>query len=160
MPKRLSTSVAIAAAALVVLSGCSDDDDATTLAEGQDVELVGDEDLAGQTLDVSAVEEDGEVTGELLFTDVSGEVRVRVDCADTDADGVVILGGTIIGEEVGELTGLVALFIEEGDPDRVAISLDEEETSCTELLETQGPLVLADDDAFVDVETGSDIKTG
>ena len=51
-----------------------------------------DDDLGGQTLNIDAVEENGEVTGEFRITDD----RVhRVECADTDTDGVVILGGEV-----------------------------------------------------------------
>jgi hypothetical protein len=156
MNTRFAAPVATAAIALM-LGACSDDG-STTLAEGEDVELIGDEDLAGQTLNISAEEEDGEVTGELRFSDPGGEVVVAVECADTDTDGVVILGGTV--EEADDLSGLIALFIKEGDPDRVAVWLDQgENDSCAELLGNRHD-VLDDDSAFFDVESGSDIETG
>jgi hypothetical protein len=47
---------------------------ATTLATGEDVALVG-----GQTLNVSAEEEDGEVTGEIWLSDPDGEVVATVE---------------------------------------------------------------------------------
>ena len=88
---------ALATVAVFALTACSGDDDdgRTTLAQGDDVELVGDNDLAGQTLNISAEGEDGEVTGELRLSDAGGEVVVAVECADTDTDDVVILGGTV-----------------------------------------------------------------
>jgi len=148
----------------MLLGACSDDG-STTLANGEDVELVGDNDLGGQTLDISAEEEDGDVTGEVRFTDSDNDdssAVVTLACADTDTDGVVILGGEITSssdspDTVGEL---VALFIKEGDPDSVALWLDEgENASCSELLANRHD-VLDDDSAFVDVDAGSDIETG
>ena len=47
--------------------------------------------VAGQTLNISAEEEDGEVTGEFRVT----ENVITLECADTDTDGVVILGGEV-----------------------------------------------------------------
>jgi hypothetical protein len=122
------------------------------------VELVGDEDLGGQTLNIRAEKKDGEVTGELRFADPGGEILVAVECADTDTDGAVILGGTIT--ESNDMSGLVALFIREGDPDRVAVWLDlGENASCSDLLANRHD-VLDDESAFVDVEDGSDIDIG
>ncbi|HEX5614249.1 MAG TPA: hypothetical protein VFZ83_03750 [Acidimicrobiia bacterium] len=144
----------------VLLLGACSDDGPTTLAQGDDVELFGDVNLAGQTLNISAEEEHGEVTGEIRFSDPSGETVVAVECADTDTDGVVILGGTITEPTDGELSGLVALFIREGDPDSVTVWLDAGESeSCSDLLRSRHDL-LDDEDAFVDVEAGSDIETG
>jgi hypothetical protein len=158
MKTRLAISIASAATAVMLLPGCGDDDP-TTLAKGEDVELVGDENLGGQTLDISAEEDDGTVTGELRFSDASGEVVVTVECADTDTDDVVILGGTITEGEP-EMSGLVALFIKEGDPDSVAVWLDQgENASCSDLLKNRHD-VLDDDGGFVDIEAGSDIETG
>ena len=49
---------AVGAAAVLALGACAGDDDdedsSTTLAMGEDVELVGDNDLGGQTLNLSA----------------------------------------------------------------------------------------------------------
>jgi hypothetical protein len=171
--------VASAATAILLLSACGDDDDssattsesstttteapadgATTLAKGEDVELAGDNNLGGQTLNVSAEEADGEVTGEIRLSDPDGEVVVTVECADTDTDGVVVLGGTVTEADDDDISGLVALFIMEGDPDSVAVWPDEgENPSCSDLLKNRHD-VLDDDSAFVDVEAGSDIETG
>ena len=143
---------------MMLLGACSDDG-STTLASGEDVEFVGSDGLGGQTLNISAEEEDGEVTGEASFN----EVVVTLESADTDTDGVVILGGEVTTPSsdgtpaVGEL---VALFIREGDPDSVTLWFDEgENASCSDLLANRHD-VLDDDSAFVDVEAGSDIETG
>ena len=64
MKTRFAAPVASAATAIMLLGGCSDDGP-TNLAQGKDVELVGDSDLAGETLTINAEEEDGEVTGEI-----------------------------------------------------------------------------------------------
>ena len=118
-------SAAVDAAAGLALGACSGDDDsstttsesstttteasadgATTLAKGEDVELVGERAaLGGQTLNVSAEEEDGEVTGEIRLTDPDGEVVVTVECADTDTDGVVVLGGTVTEADDDDISG-------------------------------------------------------
>ncbi len=71
-------------------------DGPVTLATGEDVELVGDVHSGGlgaQTLNIAAEEENGKATGEFRITDNV----IRVDCADTDTDGVVILGGEVTG---------------------------------------------------------------
>lgn len=163
-------AVASAATAILLLSACNGDDSSTTtsepstttsaavgtttLAKGEDVELVGDTGTAGQTLNITAEEVNGEVTGEFRVNDVV----VRVDCANTETDGVVILGGAVTADPganvgVGEL---LALIIKEGDPDSVALhGNDSGAQSCTELLKS-----IADNNSdFVDVEAGSDIET-
>jgi hypothetical protein len=160
MNKRFATTHAGAVITVVLLGACSENnDDSTTLASGNDVELVGDGGLGGQTLDISAEKKDGAVTGELRFSDPGGEVVVAVECADTNTDGVVILGGTVTASPVAEISGLIALFIREGDPDSVTVWLDDgENDSCGDLLVNRHD-VLDDESAFVDVEAGSDIKT-
>jgi hypothetical protein len=170
--------VAGAVTAIMLLSACGDDDDsstttsessattaqapddrATTLAMGENVDLAGDDGLGGQTLNVSAEEEDGEVTGEIRLSEPDGEVVVTVECADTDTDGVVVLGGTVT-EADDDSSGLVALFVREGNPDSVTVWYDEgENPSCRDLLANRHD-VLDDDSLFVDVEAGSDIETG
>jgi hypothetical protein len=159
---RWAIPTATAAAATMLLGACGDDGP-TTLAEGNDVELTGNQDLAGQTLDINAEDNDGDVTGEIRFTDSSGQVVVTVECADTDTDGVVIIGGTATGPADPDTFGgkLVALFIKEGDPDRVAVWVndDDENKTCSDLLQNRRD-VLDDETLFVDVEAGSDITTG
>ena len=93
MKTRFTAPVASAATAIMLLAGCSDDGP-TNLAQGKDVELVGDPDLAGETLTINAQEADGEVTGEIRVT----EIVITVKCADTDTDGFVILGGKVTFE--------------------------------------------------------------
>ena len=57
------------------------------LAKGDDVEIadivVGGTGLAGQTLNITAEEQDGQVTGELRVDNVV----VTLQCADTETDG-------------------------------------------------------------------------
>ena len=167
-------AIAVGAAAGLALGACGDDDDsstttsesstttteasadgATTLAKGEDVELFG-----GQTLNVSAAEETGEVTGEIRLTAPDGkEDVVDVECADTDTDGVVVLGGTVTETDDDDTSGLVALFIKEGDPDSVAVWYDEgENPSCSDLLKNRHD-ALEDGSLFTAVEAGSDIET-
>jgi hypothetical protein len=156
MKMRFAVPIASAATFIMLLGACSDDGP-TTLAKGEDVEFVGNEGLAGQTLNLDAEEEDGDVTGEFRVT----ENVIALECADTDTDGVVILGGSATaGPDVtpGEL---LALIIREGDPDTVALLANVDNAgSCTELLES-----IADDQRngtrdFADVEDGYDIETG
>ena len=110
-------------------------DGPTTLAKGEDVELVGDDGLAGQTLNINAEEENGEVTGEFRVTDVRGHGRVRGHRhrrrrhprrrGDGDPGADVAVGD------------LLALIIREGDPDSVALfANDNGAGSCTELLKS------------------------
>jgi hypothetical protein len=170
MNNRFAAPVASAATAILLLGACGDDDAAadgpTTLAKGEDIELVGglESGLGNQNLDIDAVEENGEVTGEFRITDQSGTQPPNVftvECARTDPDdGIVILGGSATDEGLDWNDGYVmALTIKEGDPDSVSIDGNEAgEKSCIELLDS-----IPDEypeSAFVDVEDGSDIETG
>lgn len=169
-------AIASIATAILLLSACGGGDDAstttagsstttseaaggaTTLAKGEDVELVGDvhPGLGAQTLNINAVEENGGVTGEFRVTDNV----IRIDCADTDTDGLVILGGEVTEGPDFAAGDLVALIIREGDPDSVALRAnDSGAASCTGLLKTIPDNLLTDDSNFVDVEDGSDIET-
>ena len=74
MKNRFAAPVASAATALMLLGACSDDDGPTTLAKGEDVDFVGSDGLADQTMDINAEEEDGEVSGEVRFTDGRGRL--------------------------------------------------------------------------------------
>lgn len=163
-------AVASVATAILLLSACGNGDSSTTtagaststsgaplaatIAKGEDVELVGDAGTAGQTLNITAEEENGKVTGEFRVD----EVVVKVDCADTDTDGVIVLGGAVTADPgtnvgVGEL---LALIIREGDPDSVALyGNDSGARSCTGLLKS----IPDNNSDFVDVEDGYDIQT-
>ena len=115
--------------------------------------------LGGQTLNIDAVEENGEVTGEFRVS----EVVTRVDCADTDTDGIVSLGGEVTTGAPGfiEVGDLLALIIREGDPDSVSLyANDSGAESCTELLESIPDALLDDPTAFELLEDGNDIETG
>ena len=178
-------SLLCAGALVMGAVACSDDDDTssadepsstttsapepdgpTTLAHGEDIELVGGiaSGLGNQNLDIDAVEENGEVTGEFRITDQSGTQPPNVftvECARTDPDdGIVILGGSATGSGLDWNEGfMMALTIREGDPDSVSIGgNDSGAKSCIEHLESipdEYP-----DSEFVDVEDGSDIETG
>ena len=151
---RLVAAVLVAVAMLAV-AGCSGDDDGpTTLAKGEDVEFAGEGGVAGQTLNITAEEEDGVVTGEFRVT----ENVIKVECADTDTDGVVILGGAATAGPDVAMGDLLALIIREGDPDSVALHANlSGAESCTELLESLPAAAQRD---FADVEDGYDIETG
>ena len=169
MKTRFATPVASAATAIMLLGGCSDDGP-TTLARGEDIELEGDYNLAGETLNITAEEEDGEVTGEFRV----GENVTTLECADTDTDGVVILGGEVTFDSDPPMTltprmapaisaraTLLALIIREGDPDSVAlVTNDDNAGSCTELLESIPKDQLTDVGEVAVVEDGYDIETG
>jgi hypothetical protein len=153
----------------VLLGGCSDDGP-TTLARGENIELEGDYNLAGETLNITAEEEDGEVTGEFRVTDQV----ITLECADAETDGVVILGGEVTFDPdptddpdpadgpgaFGE-GALLALIIREGDPDSVAlVTNDDNAGSCTELLESIPKDQLTGVGEVAVVEDGYDIETG
>jgi len=126
---------------------------ATTIAKGEDVELVGNDGLAGQALNITAEEVNGKATGEFQVSDNV----IRIDCADTDTDGVVILGGEVTGGSDFSAGDLLALIIKEGDTDSVALyANDSGAASCTGLLKS----IPDNNSDFVDVEDGSDIQTG
>ncbi len=169
--------VASMATAIMLLSACAGDSDTatttsesptatsetaddgpTTLARGEDVAVVGDahSGLGNQTLNIAAEEENGKVTGEFRITDNV----MRLDCADTDTDGVVILGGQATeGPDFTE-GDLFALIIREGDPDSVSLyGNDSGAASCAELIESIPDDSLNDDRNFIDVEDGYDIET-
>ena len=171
-------AVASAATAILLLSACGNGDDSSTtasgpspttseaagdgsktLATGEDVELVGGEGsgLGDQQLNINAVEENGKATGEFRVT----HNVIRVDCADTDTDGLVILGGAVTGGPDFAPGDLVALIIREGDPDSVALRAnDSGAASCTGLLKAIPDNLLSNDSNFVDVQDGYDIQTG
>ena len=146
------------------------------LAKGDDVEIadivVGGTGLAGQTLNITAEEQDGEVTGEFRVDNVV----VTLQCADTETDGRdLILGGELTDDpddnveayaDLGDLThgidvgDLLVVIIRNGDPvDQVALRANEGDAgSCTELVESV-PYNL-DGGFFNEVEDGEDIETG
>jgi hypothetical protein len=163
--------VAIAATALVLLGACSDDgtttsdDGTTTLAKGA-VRFVGSADLGGQTMDITAVEQDDQVTGEARF---SFGLVLDLQCADTDTDGLVLLGGEATAE-VGDAAAVgdrVAVIIREGDPDSALVwyelPLPEGEVaagSCREFLDSIPQDQITGDNSLADVAEGDDIETG
>ena len=136
----------------------------STIARAEDVGLLGDAlattgGFGGRTLNISVVREaDGEVTGEVRVDDLV----VRVECANTDLDGVLILVGEITTDPTGMIAvgALLILVVREGDPDSVALATSGA-GSCAEFLEavpaeelTEGPL------EYIDVEGNGNIETG
>jgi hypothetical protein len=159
MNKRFTTSVVGAATAVVLFGGCNDDG-ARTIAKGEDIELVGEGGgLNSQTLNITAEEKDGKVSGEYRVSDNV----ITIQCADTETEGVVILGGTATaGPDVGD-GALLALVIREGKPDSVALvanDVDIHATSCADLVASIPDSMFTKDDMFDDLADGSDIVTG
>lgn len=159
MKNRMAATVASAATAIMLLGACSDDGP-RALAKG-DVEFVGSDGLAENKMDITAEEEDGEVTGEARFN----EIVVAFGCADTETDGLVILGGEVTtpsGDGSPAVGELMAVLIREGDPDRVNVWFEGEDDhgSCQGLLDAIPEDDRADNSGFVDVEEGDDIETG
>jgi len=162
MRNRFAAPVASAANALMLLRAC--DDGPTTIAKGEDIELFGTDpdSLGGQTLQIDVQEEDGEVTGQFVVTNIVN----TVECVDTDTEGFVILGGRVTTTDpeaafapaVGDLDALV---IKEGDPDGVNLyANDVGAETCTELLESIPATDLTSDGPFINLLTGDDIETG
>lgn len=168
--RRTLTSVLCASAIVLGAAACSDDDDSSSaedtsaadespspVVSAEDVELVGDDGgFASQTLDISAEEVDGEVTGEFRISDNTFAIR----CADTGMPGVVILGGEkTAGPDLahGDLVGLV---LRDGAPDAANLIGNDTGGTCTEMLDTISRKDLADDDWYTLVEAGSDIEFG
>lgn len=169
MKQSFVAPVVSVATALVLLGGCSDDetttsdDGPTTLAKG-DVTFAGSQLLEGQTMDIDAVEQDGQVTGEARF---SFGTNLDLQCADTDTDGLVLLGGEVTAEDGDSATvgDWVVVAIREGDPDSVVLwyelPLAEGEVaagSCGELLDAF-PFDQLESE-YNDIAEGDDIETG
>ena len=158
MDTRLAAQVAGAATAIALLGAC--DDGPKTLAEG-DVELVGTDGLGGQHIVISAEEEDGAVTGEIRYNDTGDEsqlIIVTVECARTDVEGFVILGGVGTGPEGGEYVGhRSSLAIRDGEPPRLALyGTEDSSATCEELVDeiTEEELQNPDPDNSAEVESG------
>jgi hypothetical protein len=162
MNSRYAAPVAGVAAAMMLLVACGDDGP-TNLANGEDVDLVGSGPIADQTMDIVAQEDDGQVTGKARFN----SIEVTFECADTDTDGLVILGGNVTAPSadgspaVGEL---MAVLIREGDPDRLTVWIegdDDDHGSCRGLLDAiPAEERRADSSSLVEVQDGDDIQTG
>jgi len=164
MKPRFAKPVATAAAAILLLGACSDDDPSaaaddgpTTLAKGEDVNFVGGPPgLSDQTMDIDAVEDDGKVTGEAVF-DPYGTVDLQ--CADTDSDDVLIIGGQLTETEDADAAAgdWVAVIIRVDDPKGVEVWFADAGTeSCDEVVEQAA----ASDHVFADLADGDDIETG
>jgi hypothetical protein len=161
MNTRLAAPLAVAGASIALLGSC--DTGPRTLADG-DVELVGDDGLGGQHVVVDVVEEDGVVSGELRLNDSGVDdplqlTVITVECARTDVDDLVIIGGTVTGTDGnGNLGNLFALGIREGDPARLALYFndDDEAATCEELVDGLTDEQLADPpaDNAAEVESG------
>lgn len=187
MKIRFAVRVASAATAILTLGACSDDgtttsdesttttgevttttgEGTTTLAKG-DVRFAESSGLLrGQTMDITAVEQDGQVTGEARF---SFGLVLDLQCADTDIDGLVIVGGEVTAEHGDSATvgDRVAVIIREGDPDSALLwyelPLPEGEVaaaSCQEFVDSlpDDPSAAAGE-PFAVIAEGDDIETG
>jgi len=170
MKNRFAAPIASAATALIMLGACSDDgttasdDGPTTLAKG-DVTFAGSTGLGGHTMDISAVEQDGKVTGEARF---SFGLSLALECANTDTDGLVILGGKATAEDgdSAKVGDRVAVIIREGDPDSAVVyyelPLPEGEVaagSCGEFVDSIPHDQLSGGDPLADIVDGDDIET-
>jgi hypothetical protein len=157
MKSKLATPVATAAAAMLLLSACSDGDGPRLLARG-DVQFVGSDGLAGQKLDIDVSEDDGEVTGEARFN----QVVLGLGCTDV-RDGALLLGGEVTtpsGDGTPAVGERIAVVIRDGDPDRVALWPGQDlDGTCEELLAEITDEVLADESIYADVEGDGDIET-
>ena len=156
MKNRFARPVAGAATTMMLLGACSDDG-SRTLAKGSDVEFVGSSGLGENSMDITAEEKDGVVTGEAQFN----QIVVTFECADTETDGLVILGGEVTtpsGDNTPAVGELMAVLIREGDPDSVSVWVEEDDDygSCQGLLDA---IPEGDAGGYVDVESG-DIETG
>lgn len=163
MKIRFAVPVASAATAILMLGACSDDGP-TTLAKG-DVRFAEGSGLGGQTMDIAAVEQDGQVTGEARF---SFGLVLNPQCADTDTDGLVILGGEVTAED-GDSAAVgdrVAVIIREGDPDSALVwyelPLPEGKVaagSCQEFVDSI-PHQFTGENRLAVIAEGDDIETG
>ena len=165
MKHRLTGTVAGAAIAAMLLGSCSDDDGVTTLARGEDIDFVGTGGLRDETMDITAEEEDGDVTGEVSF-DPHGSAA-SLQCANTEADGTIVLAGafTTVPDGGDEAVGQwIAVAIREGDPDSALVWFadlgPEAPESCDEALDQVPDLSSTGGAEFADVEAGDDIETG
>ena len=149
-----------AASAIMLIAACGDDEGGgtRTIAKG-DVEFVGSDGLGEQSMDIEAIEEDGEVTGEARFN----EVVLDLQCADPDAgENRAVIGGEVTrpsGDNTPAVGDGIAVIIEDGDPDRVTLWFgDDPDATCDELLASI-PDDATTDDKFTDVESG-DLELG
>jgi len=129
-----------------------------TLAKGADINFVGGASgLSDQTMDIDAVEEGGKVSGEATFTPAG--LTLDLQCADTERDGMVIIGGeaTADSDNPGEW---VAVVIGDGDPDHVNVwfESDDDYGSCQGLLDAIPDDVLTTESSTL--PDGDDIEVG
>ena len=102
MNKRFAAPVAGVAAVVMLIGACSDDKGPRVVVRGV-VDFVGTGHAADYRMDITAEEEDGEVTGTIRFTcspdSVPGSwlelIAVDLECADVGTDGVVIVAGEV-----------------------------------------------------------------
>jgi hypothetical protein len=178
---RFRTSLVCAGALLLGAVACSDDepvsvDEASStttsapdaagpagarlLARAVDVELVGSDGFSGQTLNVDAWVEDGEVIGEFRVS----HIVVEVECANTNGDRTVVLAGRVTVGDPNHLGGpgvMLGVILRDGDPDGASLLGNESGTTeCGEFLRESMPQdLLADTAELTNVESG-DIEIG
>ena len=166
-------AIAGAATAILLLSACGDGGDssttaagsststsgaagATTIAKGEDVELVGGEHsgLGNQTLNINAEEVNGKATGDSGHRQRDqGRLRGHRHRRPRHLGGKATRGPDFAAGD------LVALIIREGDPDSVDLrGNDTGAATCTGLLKSIPDDLLNNESNFVAVEDGYDIE--
>ena len=176
MKTRFAAPIASAATAVLLLGACSDDDATsgddgttssepgpTTLAMGEDLGFVGGAPgLSDQTMDITAEEENGEVSGQARF--IPSNLILDLQCADTSTDGLVMIAGEAAerGETLAQPGEWVVVIIREGDPDRVVLWFQGEDDigSCEEALAAVPAGDTDADSSSLAEVTDGDIETG
>ena len=159
----LSVAALLASTVMIgsALGACAGGDGGTTIAEGT-VESQGGEGFA--TMELSATEDDGEVSGEAKVTRGESQppVTITFECSGEAADGVVIVGGEVSESEDDEFpVGTPsAVLVKEGDPDRIGLWFEDPSAvaSCSELIENIPEEDLSDPSSYLPVD--GEIKTG
>lgn len=127
------------------------DDGPTSIVEGSAIQRLGSSDP--YALEVSATEEDGEVSGSGSITQSGVEQTFTVECSAEEGD-VFMVGGTFdAGERAAEA---VAFLIKDLNPDRVVVWFEEKPTKdgCDSMLANIPADVISNDSFFQPLEEG------
>lgn len=127
------------------------DDGPTSIVEGSGIHRLGSSDP--YTLEISATEEDGEVSGSGSLTQGGVEQTFTVQCNAEEGD-VFMVGATFdLGERAGEA---VAFLIKDLNPDRLTFWFEEKpaKEGCDSMLANIPADVLSNDEFFQPLEEG------